>query len=461
MPEPGAQTNRLNVLTRTILAWRDPVAAFAPLRDQPFALLLHGGGGRWSYICANPVETLLVATAEDASALDQAKARLASLDFQRPSDAPPFCGGWAGLFSYEFSRALLPKLEGGPPREGWPDIALGLYDEVIAFDHETRTTEYWSWDWGKKTAPPLPDLIGGAALTAQSGALSSDPPAARLSPETYQARIARAVAYTHAGDCFQANISQRFDFALEPGAHPYTHATRLMAQSRAPFSAYLRLPGLALVSNSPERFLRVRPDAEGQLIATTEPIKGTRPRGATPEEDARLAAELQASEKDLAENLMIVDLMRNDLSRVSTPGSVRVPRLQALETYANVHHLVSTIEARLAPAKDGFDVIRAAFPGGSVTGAPKIRAMQIISELEDEARGPYCGSLVWMTPDGWMESSILIRTAAHEETADGGWHGHFRSGGGVVADSDPGAEYAETLDKARALTNALAAPKEA
>ena len=146
MPEPGAQTNRLNVLTRTILAWRDPVAAFAPLRDQPFALLLHGGGGRWSYICANPVETLLVATAEDASALDQAKARLASLDFQRPSDAPPFCGGWAGLFSYEFSRALLPKLEGGPPREGWPDIALGLYDEVIAFDHETRTTEYWSWD---------------------------------------------------------------------------------------------------------------------------------------------------------------------------------------------------------------------------------------------------------------------------------------------------------------------------
>ena len=459
--KPARRLTASLVLTRTSLAWRDPVAAFAPLKDQPFALLLHGGGGRWSYICASPAETLLVPAADDASGLQQAHARLASLGFQRPPDAPPFCGGWAGLLSYEFSRALLPRLEDGSPREAWPDVALGLYDEVIAFDHETQRVEYFDWRWGnRKSSPPLPAAIGEAAPDRPTGPLAAAAPTPRQSRSAYEARIARAVAYTHAGDCFQANISQRFDFDLTPGTHPFDHAARLMAQSRAPFSAYFRLPGLALVSNSPERFLRVRPDSDGHLTATTEPIKGTRPRGASPEEDARLAEDLQSSEKDLAENLMIVDLMRNDLSRVSVPGSVRVPRLQALETYANVHHLVSTVEARLAPGCSAFDVIRAAFPGGSVTGAPKIRAMQIISELEDEARGPYCGSLVWMAPDGWMDSSILIRTAAHEERPGGGWQGHFRSGGGVVADSEPAAEYLETLDKARALSGALTAAQD-
>jgi para-aminobenzoate synthetase component 1 len=443
------------MLTRTALDWRDPLVAFAPLRDEPFALLLHGGEGRWSYICADPAETLLIKTAGNAEALDEARKRMASLDFQRPADAPPFCGGWAGCLSYEFSRAILPKLGETPPRGTWPDLALGLYDQVIAFDHERCRAEAFNWSWDTSTAQPLSDRIGNAPLADWHGPLSDTPVRARLGRADYEARIAKAIAYTHAGDCFQANISQRFDFDGVAGAQPFDYAARLFQASRAPFSAYLRLPGLALVSNSPERFLRVRPDADGHPVATTEPIKGTRPRGGTPEKDAALAAELQVSEKDLAENLMIVDLMRNDLSRVSTPGSVTVPRLQALETFANVHHLVSTVEARLLPGCDGFDVLRAAFPGGSVTGAPKIRAMQIISELEDEPRGPYCGSLVWMTPDGWMDSSILIRSAALEERGDGRWHGHFRSGGGVVADSNPAAEYLETLDKARALKAAL------
>lgn len=448
-------SNRTNVLTRTPLTWRDPVAVFAPLRDTPFALLLNGGGGRWSYICANPARTLLVPAASNANDLETARQALRAVPFARPDSAPPFCGGWAGLLSYEYGRALLPKLGNGAARGPWPDIALGLYHELIAFDHETQTVEHLYWDWPDAPPPKLAYLLSESPISQLSPGPLAPSPAARLSRDDYQSRLTRTVDYVHAGDCFQANISQRFDIELNGGAHPYHLATRLAASSLAPFSAYFRLPGLALVSNSPERFLQIAPQPGDSLKAVTQPIKGTRPRGSTPEEDKALADALLSSPKDLAENLMIVDLMRNDLSRVSTPGSVKVPRLQALETYANVHHLVSTIEATLAPGRDAFDVIEAAFPGGSVTGAPKIRAMQIIEEMEDEARGPYCGSLIWMAPDGAMDSSILIRTAAFEETASGTWKGHFRSGGGIVADSVPHEEYDETLDKARAIRAAL------
>jgi|TARA_B100000378_G_scaffold88427_4_gene70059 para-aminobenzoate synthetase component 1 len=443
------------VLTRTPIAWRDPVAAFAPLKDQPFALLLHGAGGRWSYICAQPMRTLLIEAAEDARDLEAARRTLSSLPFERPPGAPPFCGGWAGLLSYEYGRALLPKLGRGAERGPWPDIALGLYHELIAFDHETQAAEHLHWDWPGAPAPLLLQLAAGPLPPQDATGPLSTPAVNCIQKQDYESRVARTVSYVHAGDCFQANISQRSNFTLLDGKHPYMLAARLFAASKAPFSACFRLPGLALVSNSPERFLQIRREPDGRLKARTQPIKGTRPRGKTPQEDEALAAELTSSPKDLAENLMIVDLMRNDLSRVCVPGSVKVPELQALHSYANVHHLVSTIEAELQPGRDAFDVIAAAFPGGSVTGAPKIRAMQIIEEMEDEARGPYCGSLIWMAPDGAMDSSILIRTIALEERAEGGWAGHFRSGGGIVADSDPQAEYAETLDKARAIRAAL------
>ncbi|RIJ24046.1 aminodeoxychorismate synthase component I [Henriciella barbarensis] len=449
----SSQLDRL--LTRTQLGWREPLEAFEVLKDTPFALLLNGGGGRWSYICANPMRTLEVKAADGPGDLVEARAAMADLPFERPGDAPPFCGGWAGLLSYEYGRALLPKLGTKPARGRWPDIALGLYNELIAFDHESRRAEHFYWGWQDAKTEQLLSLYSAPRKNLSVKGPLTSITTARMLRKDYEARLGRTVDYVHAGDCFQSNISQRFDFELNADRHPFNLTRRLAASSRAPFSAYFRLPGLALASNSPERFLQIVVEPGGGLKAVTQPIKGTRPRGKTDEEDRALANELLSSEKDLAENLMIVDLMRNDLSRISTPGSVRVPKLQALETYANVHHLVSTIEATLAPGRDAFDVIKAAFPGGSVTGAPKIRAMQIIEELEEEARGPYCGSLAWISPDGAMDSSILIRTVAFEEEEDGGWRGHFRSGGGIVADSVPAEEYTETLDKARAIRAAL------
>ncbi|MBC7168976.1 anthranilate synthase component I family protein, partial [Phenylobacterium sp.] len=222
--------------------------------------------------------------------------------------------------------------------------------------------------------------------------------------------------------------------------------------SPAPFAAYLRLPGAAVVSNSPERFIALRRTSQG-LTAETRPIKGTRPRGADAAQDARLAADLSASAKDRAENLMIVDLMRNDLARVCQPGSVKTPELFAIESFANVHHLVSTVTGRLTKGQGTAELLRAAFPPGSITGAPKIQAMKVIAALEPP-RGPYCGSIFWAGADGAFDSSVLIRTAALLEDPEG-WRVEARAGAGIVADSQPEAERAETEAKVAALRAAL------
>jgi para-aminobenzoate synthetase component 1 len=253
----------------------------------------------------------------------------------------------------------------------------------------------------------------------------------------------RAVEYVHAGDCFQVNLSQRL-------LHPATLAPlelygRLRERNPAPFAAYFDLGEFAIASASPERFLRVVNGA-----VETRPIKGTRPRGQTPAEDRQQAADLLASAKDRAENIMIVDLLRNDLGRVCAYGSVRVGAVCALESYRAVHHLVSEVHGRLRPESRPIDLLRAAFPGGSVTGAPKVRAMEIIAELEPTARGPYCGSLGYIGFDGTMDTNILIRTF----TIGRGW-AQFPVGGGIVADSIPEDEYAETLHKAEGLLRAL------
>jgi para-aminobenzoate synthetase component 1 len=220
---------------------------------------------------------------------------------------------------------------------------------------------------------------------------------------------------------------------------------RLRRRNPAPFAAYLDTGDVQIVSASPERFLELK----GRQVET-RPIKGTRPRGSTTEEDARLGDELLASEKDRAENVMIVDLLRNDLSRVCRDHSVLTPEICALESFATVHHLVSTVTGELRPGLDAVDLLRATFPGGSITGAPKIRAMEIIAELEPTRRGPYCGAIGWVGCDGRMDTSITIRTYAIKERQVA-----FQAGGGIVADSDPAAEYEETLDKARALIEAL------
>jgi para-aminobenzoate synthetase component 1 len=264
-----------------------------------------------------------------------------------------------------------------------------------------------------------------------------------FSSQDYLETVRRAIEYIHAGDCFQVNIAQRLLYPEKD--HPARLYRRLRKCNPAPFGGYLDMGDFVLASASPERFLRVD---NGEVEA--RPIKGTRPRGPSPAEDRIIMEELLASGKDRAENIMIVDLLRNDLGRVCQYGTVRVPDLCRLETYEYVHHLVSEVRGRLRDGLGPIDLLRAAFPGGSVTGAPKIRAMEIIAELEPTARGPYCGSLAYLGFDGSVDSSILIRTF----TIGRGWV-QFPVGGGIVADSDPEREYDETLHKAEGLIRAL------
>ena len=270
---------------------------------------------------------------------------------------------------------------------------------------------------------------------------------AELDRSEYEAMVAGGLDYIHAGDIFQANLTGRFLSTLPEGLSPWMLYRRLRTSSPAPFAAYLACgAGRQVLSASPERFLSLKPDG----TVETRPIKGTRPRGPSRAEDRALARALVASEKDNAENLMIVDLLRNDLSRASLIGSVAVPQLCELETFANVHHLVSVVTSRLKPGHGPFHLIKAAFPGGSVTGAPKIRAMEIIRELEPARRGPYCGTVLWAGFDGAMDSSIVIRTMVVSDRRV-----VLQAGGGIVADSSPADEYEESLVKARSLMRCL------
>jgi para-aminobenzoate synthetase component 1 len=259
----------------------------------------------------------------------------------------------------------------------------------------------------------------------------------------YLEAVARVREYILAGDIFQANLSQRFQGQWE--STPFDLYRRLRRRNPAPFAAYLGFNDVAVLSASPERFLRL----DGRHIET-RPIKGTRPRGLGPMHDAALGRALAESRKDRAENVMIVDLLRNDLSRVCRPGSVRVPELFALEHHPTVHHLVSTVVGEIEPGFGAVDLIRAAFPGGSITGAPKVRAMEIIAELEPTQRGVYCGSIGYLSATGAMDTSIVIRTYVLLNGQI-----YFQAGGGIVADSDPELEYRETLDKARGLIETL------
>lgn len=266
-----------------------------------------------------------------------------------------------------------------------------------------------------------------------------------FTPDAYHRAVERAKRYIVAGDIYQVNLSQRFEAPIRQ--KPSELYLRLRQLNPAPFAAYLNFPEVQVLSASPERFLLFDPTSRS---VQTRPIKGTRPRGATPDRDRLLCQELLASEKDHAENVMIVDVERNDLGRVADIGSVQVPHLAALESFATVFHLTSTVQARLRPDRDLVDLLLATFPSGSITGAPKIRAMEVIDELEPTARGIYTGAIGYIGFDGSLELNIAIRTILVKgETA------YFQAGGGIVADSDPEAEYQETLDKASALAQAV------
>jgi para-aminobenzoate synthetase component 1 len=451
------------MLTVQPIAFIDPLAAFAPLADRPYAVLLDsaapgGGTGRWSYIAVDPYAVVRADAGNDAGdPFDAVRRLLPRLDPAEAVGPAPFRTGLIGFFGYELGRWLerlpAPRLPAGAV----PDLLVGAYDTVAAFDR----LEQRAWVFGSGLPERDPATrraraerrVQALAQSLGTTPLSDPPPPkavslwqADFSPAEHARRVARVIDYIRAGDIFQANLTQRFRTPQPPGVGGFDIYRRLRTLAPAPFAAFLNGGDHWLASVSPERFIAL--DADGRL--ETRPIKGTRPRHADPAADAADAAELTASVKDRAENLMIVDLLRNDLGRVSRIGSVKVPTLCGLESFATVHHLVSVIEGRLRPGLDAVDVLRAAFPGGSITGAPKIRAMEIIHELEPARRGPYCGCIAWLGIDGAMDSSIVIRTLIGD-----GATVTAQAGGGIVSDSDPAAEYQETRIKVAPLLATL------
>jgi para-aminobenzoate synthetase component 1 len=435
-------------------SWREPVWALAPFRDEPYVCALvtggqGGHGGRWSYLLRAP-DQMFSLSAEDAADPFMTLADLVGPRRAGDPEGPPFQGGVVGLAAYELGDRVEAL---GLGRTDWPDLVCARYPALLAFDHHARqVVAVGRGDTDAKAA----ERARAALAWLDAPSVDRPEPAGPLCPdltasdgEAYETAVAEVVDRIIGGEIFQANIARAWTGRLSAGADPFDLFTRLRGQSPAPFSAYLRLPGRAVVSNSPERFLKLDPSG----AIETKPIKGTRPRGRDAAEDRALAAELLASDKDRAENLMIVDLMRNDLARVSPPGSVRAPELFKVESFANVHHLVSTVTGQLAEGRTVADLLRASFPAGSITGAPKVQAMKVIAGLEPP-RGPYCGSLFWAGFDGAFDSSVLIRTVGLVEDEQG-WRLEARAGAGIVADSDPHGERLETEAKIAALKKAL------
>jgi para-aminobenzoate synthetase component 1 len=426
-----------------VAPWREPADVTATLGEAPWTLAFLSGGdqARWSYVLADPAQTLTLAPDDPRDPVAALRA-LAGPRQDAAPDGPPFQGGVAGLMAYELGDRFEPL--GLARHDDWPDLACARYDRLLAFDHQARRVLAIGADpasadaarsWLDRPVPPRRDGALGA-LESTDGA-------------RYETAVADVVDRIAGGEIFQANIARRWIGRLAPGRAPIDLVRALAADSPAPFAAYLRLEDRAVVSNSPERFVRVTGEA-----VRTEPIKGTAPRGASPADDQALADALAASEKDRAENLMIVDLMRNDLSRVCAPGTVKTPELFTIATFANVHHLVSVVTGRFAAGRDALDLMAAAFPPGSITGAPKVQAMKVIAGLEPP-RGPFFGAMFMLGDDGSFDSNVLIRTAALVRDAEG-WVVEARAGAGIVADSQPEAERLETEAKISALLRALA-----
>lgn len=452
------------------IPFTDPLRAFAPFAGQPGAILLEsaawaGGRGRWSLLAVHPCR-VLEAPADPFAALAVLRAEMAAWVFADDSalkrwppeaERPPFQGGVVGWLSYEAGRHL-ERLPSAPPDDlGVPEAAFGLYDVVVAFDHHLRR----GWISAAQGREDKAHALAAEIARAGQQALAPISPAGTVlvadqSRLQAEAAITAAIEAIWAGEIFQANVTQRFSGTLPPELSVWDLYRRLRLASPAPFAALASFGGAHLVSASPERFLSV--SANGAV--ETRPIKGTRPRGRTPAEDAAFAQQLESSEKDRAENLMIVDLLRNDLARVCAVGSVRVPVLCGLESFASVHHLVSVVTGQLGVGADALDLLRASFPGGSIVGAPKIHAMEILRDLEPCPRGLYCGSLFWWGADGAFDSSILIRSLVV------GTSGRVaaQAGGGIVSDSDPAAEWQEAMVKVapllRAVSNAPRLPRQ-
>ena len=357
------------------------------------------------------------------------------------NDDIPFCGGAVGYFSYDLGRRFEKLPSTSVIDIGLPDMAVGIYRSAIVFDNKTKIFTLISHDNNlDELTAKINDKLkaqvvkDSESLQDSSFTLTSDW-RANMSKEQYAEKFAQVQEYLLSGDCYQINLAQRFS-AMYKG-NEFAAYKKLRASNNAPFSAFMRIEEGVVLSISPERFLQLK----NQKVQS-KPIKGTRPRSAIAEFDKEHAIELQNSAKDRAENLMIVDLLRNDISKVCRPGSVNVPSLFEVESFPAVHHLVSTVEGMLQSNVDGTDLIRGAFPGGSITGAPKIRAMEIIEELEPNRRSVYCGSIGYISACGKIDTSITIRTLICEFDKIHCW-----AGGGLVADSKVDSEYQETFDK--------------
>lgn len=417
----------------------------------------HDDLGRWSYLSADPVARVMVTAAAWPMIAD----RIRSTWHAEPDPAlPPFVGGWIGWLGYELGAAF--DHQPGSPRDPFSqdDGTLALHDWVIAWDHLRGRS--WLVSTGidhaghatTERAHARADLVmsrlGGSAdghdpPVDGSAPVNRVPIARSHTPEAYRRAVTAIIEAVRSGELFQANLSQRWVVKFPDTSLALYR--RLRAAAPASHAALLPGEGRSIVSASPESFLRY--DAATRQIAS-RPIKGTRPRDADPARDAALADALVRSDKDRAENVMIVDLMRNDLLRVADPASVEVPRLCTLDTHATVHHLSSTITGTLRADRDALDLLAACFPAGSITGAPKLRAMGLLAEQEPVARGAYCGAVGWIGLDGSLGLSVAIRTLVHA-----GSQVAVHAGGGVTLQSDPEAEYQESLDKARALLGVL------
>jgi para-aminobenzoate synthetase component 1 len=439
----------------------DSAALFESVADLPWAVFLDSGShhltqSRYDVIAAQPHTTLvtrgnLTEIRSDSlelsrdDPLELVRLHLA-INATGRSDLP-FAGGALGYFSYDLGR----RFERLPARaqddEKMPEMAIGIYDWAVVVDHLDQRS--WLVAQGRcaDTHARWAELVTRFTRRPEERARVpfriTAPIASNLSREQYAAAFRRVLDYIRAGDCYQINLAQRF--AAPATGDPWLAYQALRVLNPAPFAAYLNTPYGQVLSASPERFLKLA----GRGVET-RPIKGTRAREGHPRVDAERAAELKVSAKDRAENVMIVDLLRNDLSKNCELGTVKVPKLFDVESFATVHHLVSTVTGTLREGRDALDLLRGSFPGGSITGAPKLRAMQIIEELEPHRRGVYCGAIGYIGSDGDMDLNIAIRTLVYT-----GGTVRFWAGGGIVADSLVEAEYQESFDKAAAMLKLL------
>ena len=449
---------------------------FELIKDNPYSFFLDSGMdpqklGRYSFLGSDPF-LVMSSRGTDITLIRGNERELQHgnpfdilgklLDTYRLDQCPspvPFLGGAVGYLSYDLCHFVECLPSTTTDDLSLPESYFAFYDIIFAFDHLERkayiiTTgfpeveELGRLKRAMMRLAEMKDWLDSIPVTQEVNLLPDEENEdillrSNFTRDEYIKAVDRVREYIAAGDVFQVNISQRFEADL--AIPPYELYRRLRNVNPAPFAGYLNFDEVTIVSASPERFLKV----QGDMIET-RPVKGTRPRGRDSEEDAHLAQELTHSIKDQAENIMIVDLERNDLGRICCYGTVKVTELAILETFPTVFHLTSTIIGSLRQGKSNIDLLKATFPGGSITGAPKVRAMEIIDELEPTRRNAYTGSIGYLSFNGDMDINIVIRTFLIKEGK-----AYFQVGGGIIYDSDPAAEYVETMDKAKALIQAL------